>query len=83
MDVSFAVFSGRNGWGDQKSDFTPQNYKKDYKRKKSSSLDKIPIPVTINDLLNISSEDEKYRIGSNIFSTVIIKIKKLYQKFLR
>lgn len=71
MDVSFGVFNGKNGWGDQKSDVTVHNYKKNNKRKSSNGLDKIPIPVRINNLLNVSSTEEKYKIGSYTFNTVI------------
>ena len=64
MDASFDQFGG-SGWGEQGGqDFVATS------QHKSHITDKIPIPATVEDLLTMSNDEEKYVIGGYSFNTV-------------
>lgn len=71
MDVSFGVFNGRNGWGDQKSDLK-KPFTRASQKKGGNVIEKIPVPVRINDLIEVLPAEEKFKIASYTINTVIL-----------
>jgi hypothetical protein len=66
MDASFDQFGG-GGWGEQSGQDFVNNTTL---HQKSHLTDKIPIPATVEDLLIMSNDEEKYAIGGYSFNTV-------------
>jgi hypothetical protein len=70
MDTSFDAF-GAGGWGaDQGNDFQASQSQ----ATRSGNLDKVPVPVSIKDLVTITdesiAEQEVFTIGNYSFKTV-------------
>jgi hypothetical protein len=64
MDSSFDQFAG-GGWGDQggEQEFISRV-------QKTNIYEKLPMPVTIEELATMPSDEEKYHIGGYSFHTV-------------
>jgi hypothetical protein len=67
MDASFDQFAG-GGWGEQTGGQDFANITSSHH--KSFATDKIPIPATVEDLLTMSNDEEKFVIGGYSFNTV-------------
>lgn len=69
MDVSFVAFNGGSGRMAQSKEqdqfFSTQRY---------NMIEKIPLPVTIDNLVKMSEGEEKYKIANYTFNTVNIFI---------
>lgn len=75
MDISFDAYG--SGWNDDQG--TNQNNRvnpnEDYgnntqSMQRSSALEKIPLPVSVTELLKMPESEERYNIGSYYFNTV-------------
>uniref|UniRef100_A0A915DII7 Replication protein A C-terminal domain-containing protein n=1 Tax=Ditylenchus dipsaci TaxID=166011 RepID=A0A915DII7_9BILA len=66
MDSSFDAFGGGGGWGEQgeKEFTTNQN------SARSNMYEKIPMPASIESLLQIKGDEEKYKIDVYSFHTI-------------
>lgn len=67
MDISFDQFGG-GGWGDHgEQELAASQVQK-------SLFDKIPIPASLDALISMNGDVEKYPLGSYSFNTVFFKI---------
>lgn len=69
MDVSFDAFGGGNGWGEQGE----QEFSAISNTQRLNMFEKIPIPVTIEELVKMPENEEKYKISTYTFNTVCFK----------
>lgn len=75
MDISFDAYG--SGWNDdQGANQNPRgNPNEDYGNntqsvQRSSALEKIPLSVSVSELLKMPESEERYNIGSYYFNTV-------------
>lgn len=68
MDVSFDVFAGGNGWADVGGGGNDMNSSSSTQR--YNMFEKIPLPVTVDSLLEMPEGEEKYKISNYTFNTV-------------
>lgn len=77
MDISFDAYG--SGWNDDQGGNQSSNIRanpneeygnNNIATQRNSALEKIPIPVSVSELLNMPESEERYNIGSYYFNTV-------------